>query len=91
VTFTGANTSATAGEYALREGAGEEDGPPRADHQEARTAEVADQQDVDQYVARLFTAQMSRYMRMENWAHNGGIGEAQAQYEQDKWRKCARS
>jgi hypothetical protein len=49
--FTGANTPATAGEHALRQGAGEEDGPSRTDHQEARTAEVANQQDMDQYVA----------------------------------------
>jgi hypothetical protein len=49
-TATGANTPTTTGQHALRQGAGEEDGPPRGAGQEARAPEVAYQQDMDQYV-----------------------------------------
>jgi hypothetical protein len=51
----GANTPTTTSQHALRQGAGEEDGPARASHhrQARRTAEVAHFKDLDQYVFPL--------------------------------------
>jgi hypothetical protein len=72
-TLAGANTPATASQHALRQGAGEEDGPTRGRNcrQEARAAEEPDFEDMDQYVRTRLSSGGIRGGGM--WFQEGGI------------------